>query len=216
MGSSLTAACGRGSSLLHGQALIRRVRARAAKSIWLMALLLLLLPLPALASEAADAWQALREGRALLLMRHATAPGTGDPAGFRLGQCATQRNLNEQGRAEARRWGELLARQGIEQPRLLSSRWCRALDTASGMQRGPVQAFAALDSFFGQPEDGAAQTAELIRAINALADGAPLVLVSHQVNITALTGIFPASGEGLILPLPLRPQAKPLARVRAP
>ena len=119
------------------------------------------------------AWQALREGRALLLMRHATAPGTGDPANFRLGQCETQRNLNAQGRAEARRWGELLARQGIEQPRLLSSRWCRALDTASNMQRGPVQPFAALDSFFGKPADGAGQTAELIRAINLLPPGEP-------------------------------------------
>ncbi|MDG9977085.1 histidine phosphatase family protein [Ectopseudomonas oleovorans] len=158
----------------------------------------------------------MREGRALILMRHATAPGTGDPANFRLGQCETQRNLNAQGRAEARRWGELLARQGIEQPRLLSSRWCRALDTASNMQRGPVQPFAALDSFFGKPEDGAEQTAELIRSVNQLPAGAPLVLVSHQVNITALTGIFPASGEGLILALPLRPRAEPLARIPAP
>ncbi|MCW1936761.1 histidine phosphatase family protein [Pseudomonas sp. MDMC_285] len=184
------------------------------RCLWLLALALL--PLFSVAADNADAWQALREGRALILMRHATAPGTGDPANFRLGQCETQRNLNAQGRAEARRWGELLARQGIEQPRLLSSRWCRALDTASSMQRGPVQPFAALDSFFGTPEDGAEQTAELIRSINQLPAGAPLVLISHQVNITALTGIFPASGEGLILALPLRPRAEPLARIPAP
>jgi phosphohistidine phosphatase SixA len=182
--------------------------------LWLLALALL--PLFSVAADNADAWQALREGRALMLMRHATAPGTGDPANFRLERCETQRNLNDQGRAEARRWGELLARQGIEQPRLLSSRWCRALDTARGMQRGPVQPFAALDSFFGQPEDGAEQTAELVRMINELPLGAPLLLVSHQVNITALTGIFPASGEGLILALPLRPRAEPLARIPAP
>ena len=181
---------------------------------WLLALLLL--PLWGAAAESSDAWQALRDGRAVLLMRHATAPGTGDPASFRLGQCETQRNLNDQGRAEARRWGELLARHGIERPRLLSSRWCRALDTASGMQLGPVQPFAALDSFFGKREQGAEQTAELIRSINQLPAGAPLVLVSHQVNITALTGIFPASGEGLILALPLRPRAEPLARIPAP
>jgi phosphohistidine phosphatase SixA len=182
--------------------------------LWLLALALL--PLFSVAADNADAWQALREGRALMLMRHATAPGTGDPANFRLERCETQRNLNDQGRAEARRWGELLARQGIEQPRLLSSRWCRALDTARGMQRGPVQPFAALDSFFGQPEDGAEQTAELVRMINELPLGAPLLLVSHQVNITALTGIFPASGEGLILALPLRPRTEPLARIPAP
>ena len=180
------------------------------RRLWL--LVLALLPLFSVAADNADAWQALREGRALILMRHATAPGTGDPANFRLGQCETQRNLNAQGRAEARRWGELLARQGIEQSRLLSSRWCRVLDTASNMQRGPVQPLAALDSFFGTPEDGAELTAELIRSINQLPAGAPLVLISHQVNITALTGIFPASGEGLILALPLRPRAEPLAR----
>ncbi|QNH03917.1 histidine phosphatase family protein [Pseudomonas sp. B11D7D] len=179
-------------------------------------LVLVLLPLFSVAADNADAWQALREGRALLLMRHATAPGTGDPANFRLDRCETQRNLNDQGRSEARRWGELLASQGIEQPRLLSSRWCRTQDTASNMRRGPVQPFAALDSFFGQPEDGAEQTAELIRQINELPAGEPLVLVSHQVNITALTGIFPASGEGLILALPLRPRAEPLARIPAP
>lgn len=179
-------------------------------------LVLVLLPLVSVAADNTVAWQALREGRALLLMRHATAPGTGDPENFRLGHCETQRNLNDRGRAEARRWGELLARQGIEQPRLLSSRWCRALDTASNMQRGPVQPFAALDSFFGKSEDGGAQTAELIGLVNQLPAGAPLVLVSHQVNITALTGIFPASGEGLILPLPLRPRVQPLARIPAP
>ena len=182
--------------------------------LWLLALALL--PLWGAAAEASDAWQALREGHALLLMRHATAPGTGDPASFRLGQCETQRNLDAQGRAQAQRWGELLASQGIAQPRLLSSRWCRALDTASGMQLGPVQPFAALDSFFREPEQGAEQTAELIRRINALAVGAPLVLVSHQVNITALTGIFPASGEGLILALPLRLKAQPMARIPPP
>lgn len=181
---------------------------------WLVALLLL--PVWGVAAEATDAWQAVREGRALLLLRHATAPGTGDPANFRLDQCDTQRNLDAQGRAEARRWGELLARQGIETPRLLSSRWCRALDTATGMLRGPVQPFPALDSFFGEPADGTAQTDELIRMINQLPGGAPLVLISHQVNITALTGIFPASGEGLILALPLRRNAQPLARIPAP
>lgn len=183
------------------------------RCLWLLALLL---PLGSAAAGADDAWQALREGRALLLMRHATALGTGDPANFRLDQCATQRNLDAQGRAEARRWGHLLARQGIEQPRIFSSRWCRARDTASGLQLGPVQPLAALDSFFQQRSDGAEQTAELIRSINQLPAGAPLVLVSHQVNITALTGIFPASGEGLILALPLRPRAQPLTRIPAP
>ena len=67
------------------------------RRLWLLDLVLL--PLFSVAADNADAWQALREGRALILMRHATAPGTGDPANFRLGHCETQRNLNAQGRA---------------------------------------------------------------------------------------------------------------------
>ena len=93
--------------------------------IWL--LVLLLAPLWTSAAQPSDAWQALREGRALLILRHATAPGVGDPAHFQLGNCSSQRNLSQQGREESRRWGELLRRQSIERPRLLSSRWCRAL-----------------------------------------------------------------------------------------
>lgn len=182
--------------------------------IWL--LVLLLAPLWTSAAQPADAWQALREGRALLILRHATAPGVGDPANFQLGNCSTQRNLNQQGREESRRWGELLRRQGIERPRLLSSRWCRALDTARGMGLGPVQPLPALDSFFEQRDAAEAQTAELIRAVNLLPPGEPLVLVSHQVNITALTRVFPASGEGLILALPLRAAPQVLARIAPP
>ncbi|ERI50307.1 hypothetical protein N878_26205, partial [Pseudomonas sp. EGD-AK9] len=123
---------------------------------------------------------------------------------------------NQQGREESRRWGELLRRQGIERPRLLSSRWCRALDTARGMGLGPVRPLPALDSFFEQRDAAEAQTAELIRAVNLLPPGEPLVLVSHQVNITALTRVFPASGEGLILALPLRAAPQVLARIAPP
>ncbi len=184
----------------------------------LCCLLLAALLWPASAAQADDssAWQALREGRALLLLRHATAPGMGDPAHFRLDDCATQRNLSEQGRAEARRWGQLLRRQGIARPRLLSSRWCRARDTAEAMRLGPVEPLPALDSFFRQRSRGPKQTAELIEAVNALMTGTVMVLVSHQVNISALTGVYPASGEGLILARPLSVPARVLARIPPP
>ena len=177
---------------------------------WLLALCLL-----SGAAQADDehAWTALREGRAVLLMRHATAPGTGDPANFQLGDCRTQRNLNQVGREQAQRWGQLLQRQWIK-PRLLSSRWCRAQDTAREMGIAAVQALPALDSFFQTPTTAREQTAALIEQVNAQARGAPMVLVSHQVNITALTGIYPASGEGLILALPLQAPARVLARIQ--
>ncbi len=175
--------------------------------------LALLLAGPASAAET-EAWQALREGRAVLLLRHATAPGTGDPASFRLDDCRTQRNLNQAGREQAQRWGQLLCSQRIEPLRLLSSRWCRARDTASAMGLAVVEPVPALDSFFAQPGRGAERTRELVQRVNAEARGVPLVLVSHQVNITALTGIYPASAEGLILALPLQIPARLLARIQ--
>jgi phosphohistidine phosphatase SixA len=162
------------------------------------------------------AWAALREGRAVLLLRHATAPGMGDPVDFRLGDCATQRNLDRRGRAEARRWGQRLRSQGIERPRLFSSRWCRARDTAAAMSLGPVEPLPALDSFFGDRARAAGQTAELVEAVNGYMPGTVMVLVSHQVNITALTGVYPAQGEGLILARPLRVPARVLARIPPP
>lgn len=136
----------------------------------------------------------------VVLMRHAQAPGTGDPPGFRLEDCATQRNLSDGGRAQAGRIGDRLRQLGIREARLLSSRWCRCLDTARLLDLGPVAGLPALDSFFGQAEDAKGQTAGLRQFLADLPrDGAPVILVTHQVNITALTGIFPASGEAILL-----------------
>jgi phosphohistidine phosphatase SixA len=163
-----------------------------------------------------QAWTALREGRAVLLLRHATAPGTADPANFQLGDCRTQRNLNQIGREQAQRWGQLLRSQRIERPRILSSRWCRALDTGREMGLAAVEPLSALDSFFQTPRSAREQTAALIEQLNAQASGVPLVLVSHQVNIIALSRIYPASGEGLILSLPLSVPARVLARIPPP
>lgn len=181
------------------------------------ALALWSLALVALSADAcADAWQALREGQALLLIRHATAPGVGDPPGFALDDCSTQRNLNERGRSEARAWGELLRGHGIAQARLYSSRWCRAMETAESMALGPVLPLPALDSFFRDPRQEAEQTASLRRLLDALRAGDPVVLITHQVNVTALTGVFPRSGEGLIIASPLADPPQVLERVPAP
>ncbi|MCQ4294954.1 histidine phosphatase family protein [Pseudomonas stutzeri] len=163
-----------------------------------------------------DAWQALREGHAILVLRHATAPGLGDPGGFNIDDCKTQRNLDERGRAEARRWGARLRQAGITSARVLSSRWCRALETAQFMALGVVEPLPALDSFFTSPITERHQTAALRRAVEVLAPGEVAVLVTHQVNITALTGIFPQSGEGLILARPLAVPPVVLARIAPP
>src|SRR2546421_9724813 len=81
------------------------------------------------ADDVADAWKALRAGGYVALMRHADAPGgVGDPPGFRVDDCATQRNLSEKGRAHAEKIGSWLRREGIAFEKILSSPWCRCID----------------------------------------------------------------------------------------
>lgn len=171
---------------------------------------LLLLSTAAIADDAA--WQAWLEGKAVLMLRHALAPGTGDPAGFQLQDCQTQRNLNEQGRQQAKAWGQKLRQQYSGDIRLYSSQWCRCLETAQLMAIAPVQPLPALNSFFAGRGDGQQQTQALLDYF-AKASEMPLVLVSHQVNFTALTGIFPQSAAGAILALPLTQPATVLASV---
>lgn len=145
-----------------------------------------------------------RAGDALLL-RHARAPGTGDPAGMRLDDCRTQRNLDAEGQAQARRLGDALrtrlAAQGLAVQAVWASPWCRTLETARLAFPGqPVEARATWASFFSAPQREDAQTQAAQAELAAFAEGAQggvLVVVTHQVNITALTGIVPASGEGV-------------------
>lgn len=160
-----------------------------------------------------EAWQALREGRALLMLRHALAPGTGDPSHFVLGDCSSQRNLSAQGRAQARAWQALLASHDITEARVFTSQWCRSRDTATGMAVGEVIEWPALNSFFRNRNAGPGQIRETIRLVNDLGPGLSVILVSHQVNITALTGVFPASNEGIVIALPLSESPTVLGRV---
>lgn len=179
--------------------------------------------LPAIAAGSAHAqepaWRALREPGAIVLMRHATAPGVGDPPGMRLDDCASQRNLDERGRSEARRMGEAFRERRIEVGRVVSSRWCRARETArlafgtgvgegaeeraAGTGRGvPVQDEPAFDSFFGEPGLGHAQTLRARELLAQWKGPGALVVVTHQVNIRALTGITTASAEALVVRVP--------------
>lgn len=136
----------------------------------------------------------------IVLMRHAEAPGVGDPPNFRLRDCATQRNLDASGREQARRAGDLLRTMNSPPAAVYSSQWCRCLETARLLEIGPVQELPVLNSFFDRREEQEAQIASLRRFLAGLpADGAPVVLVTHQVVVTALTGVFPASGEAVLL-----------------
>lgn len=147
------------------------------------------------------AWAALRDRAAVLIIRHAqTEPGIGDPPGYRLDNCATQRNLSEAGRAQAAAIGRQLTDRGVKVSRVESSRWCRCIDTARlafpGLEVRPVD---ALNSFFEERNAGPSQTDALRTRIRQWRGPGVLVLVTHQVNISALTGRSVAPGEGLVL-----------------
>lgn len=146
----------------------------------------------------ADPLQAAGAPGAIVLMRHATAPGTGDPANFRLDDCATQRNLSDQGREEAKAAGARFRAAGIGFARVLTSEWCRTRETADLLKLGPVTPFPAVNSFFSRREDESRQSAEVLAYLAALPADARVLIVTHQVNITALTGVVPWSGEAVV------------------
>lgn len=156
--------------------------------------------LPATAGAQSAPLDRLRGGGLVILMRHAqTTPGTGDPPGFRLDDCATQRNLSEAGIAQARAIGAALRAERVGVGRVLSSRWCRCLDTARLLDLGTVEPFEPLNSFFGEGDAGGAQGAAVREFVRGWQGAGNAVMVTHQVNITALTDVFPASGEAVVV-----------------
>ncbi|MDJ0942800.1 MAG: histidine phosphatase family protein [Kiloniellales bacterium] len=151
------------------------------------------------AADDGAAWAGLRSGGHVALIRHALAPGTGDPAAFRLGDCSTQRNLSDEGRAQAARIGARFRAEGIGSARVYSSQWCRCLETAELLALGPVEALLILNSFYERRENEDRQTRALEAWLAGQDHDRPVVLITHQVNITALTGVFPSSGEMVVI-----------------
>lgn len=155
--------------------------------------LCLTLTLPSSAND----WDALDQTGAVAIMRHALAPGTGDPADFELDDCSTQRILSDAGRDQARRIGAAFRERGITFDRVLTSQWCRTTETAELLDLGPVEGTPELNSFFRDRAAADAQTRDLTELIENT--GARLMMVTHQVNISALTGRFTQSGEVLVI-----------------
>lgn len=146
-------------------------------------------------------WARLQQAdqRYFVLMRHAIAPGTGDPANFQLADCSTQRNLSEAGRDQARRTGDAFQQRGIMIDQVLSSQWCRCLETAELMDVGDVEPFPPLNSFFRDRSSGPEQTAQ-VRAFMTEQDNPGVTLmVTHFVNISALSGSGVSSGEMVVM-----------------
>ncbi|WP_246316139.1 histidine phosphatase family protein [Tepidicella baoligensis] len=144
-------------------------------------------------------WTLTREGGYVLLMRHAaTVAGVGDPPGFRLDDCHTQRNLSESGREAAQRLGERFRERGVRLSAVYSSAWCRCIDTARlafDPHYPPHRVWPALNSFFQGHGSAAAQTQELLQRAALWCAPGHLMLVTHQVNITAVTSLSPGMGE---------------------
>ena len=135
-------------------------------------------------------------------MRHADAPGVGDPAGYRLDQCSTQRNLGEIGRQQSVLIGRWLTTQGVSTPKIFSSAWCRCVDTARLLALGAVTLEPSLNSFFDDMSLAKAQTTALqtfVAASLKTSPKQPLILVTHHVNIEAFTGRVVAVGDMVLV-----------------
>jgi broad specificity phosphatase PhoE len=159
-------------------------------------LVLAVLSIPRAAAADEALWTLLKGGGQVVIMRHAaTVPNVPDTLGPR--GCANQRNLSEAGREDARRIGAAFRARGITVEDVRASVWCRCMDTAR-LAFGSVINWPALDSFLRDRRREGPQTQE-VRELVSRHRGGTLVLVTHQVNITALTGLFPAEGEMLIL-----------------
>jgi broad specificity phosphatase PhoE len=155
------------------------------------------LPASTQANEAT--WQALQEGGLVILMRHALAPGIGDPPEFERGRCETQRNLSADGRVQAKAIGRTFREHEVPIAAVYSSRWCRALDTAELIAMGEVEPAPWLDSFFRERSERDARTQTTRERMLAWEGPGNLLLVTHQVNISALVGRGVGSGEMVVV-----------------
>lgn len=160
---------------------------------------LALLPLLGEPAQAADLAGTLRRGRCAVLLRHAsTTSGIGDPPGFTLDRCSTQRNLSDEGRAQAQRIGAWFSTRQLKPRAVRTSAWCRCRDTAQ-LAFDQALHWSPLDSTFENRTLSPAATQALRSALAAVPAGGFEVWVTHQVNITALTGEFSSMGQGLLV-----------------
>ena len=181
-----------------------------------VALLITLLPHHSLANDL-GIWDRL-EGKNprgyVLLIRHALAPGVGDPSNFTLGDCSTQRNLSDEGRRDARDIGQWLKLRNIKINRIETSRWCRARETAELLGLGRVRANKNLDSLFEDDDPANDPQTEVIRnqIIEHRSKRGLLIMVGHFVNIGLLTGESVDSGEGILVKATSKGQLRVLGR----
>ena len=135
----------------------------------------------------------------VIFLRHALAPGTGDPAHFQIDDCSTQRNLSAEGRQQAKAIGQELKDKGLTPTRILSSPWCRCKETADLMALGAWQTHFGLSSFYEGHVDRDDVLAALQAELTSLSDNERVLLVTHQVVIQAVTGLYLPSGGYVVM-----------------
>ena len=160
------------------------------------------LAMAGVASDQAQMLEKMKAGGHILMLRHAYGPGTGDPANFLIGDCSTQRNLDDRGRKQASAIGQFLRSNGISAARVYSSQWCRCYETAELLALGSVTELPALNSFYELTQD---REPNLKALRNFIAEqpyrGELVILVTHFVTISAIAAEGVASGEGVLLKL---------------
>jgi len=171
-------------------------------SVILSLTLLSAMPAVAAADDQAEVIERLKAGGHILMIRHALAPGNSDPLNFKIGDCATQRNLDDTGRDQARSIGLWLRNNGVTSARVYSSQWCRCLETARLLNLGPVQELSALNSFYERTQDREPN----LRALNDFISKQPvrgelIIMVTHFVTIADIAGTGVSSGGGALLAL---------------
>ena len=173
--------------------MIKRIQSSLLK--WLMLGVVMTGSFQASASELSES---LKKSDSVLLMRHALAPGIGDPAGYKLQDCKSQRNLDATGRAQAQKTGQWLKAQGVGNALVFTSAWCRCKETAENLAFGTPVLEPSLNSFFDDMRQGPQSNANLqkfiVGQLKSKGDKA-LILVTHHVNIVEFTGENVGSGD---------------------
>ena len=143
--------------------------------------------------------KSLKEGKKLVFIRHAIAPGNGDPNNFDINDCSTQRNLDENGIEESKKIGLFFKNNKIKIDKVLSSQWCRCKDTAKYAFKN-FETFDALNSFYDEKfaENETKQIKDLKNYIKKWNSDNNLVLITHFVVISSILNTGSSSGEIII------------------
>jgi Histidine phosphatase superfamily (branch 1) len=151
------------------------------------------------AAQDAALWERLKKGGHIILMRNtAVDEGGGDPKGYKIPDCATQLNLTDKGRDEARRIGEVLRKRSIPVGQVLSSQFCRCQETAK-LAFGKFEQWEALNSFLDKPDRKSEQTRLLHQKLGRIPQDTNIVIVTHGYNIVSAVGLNPDPGDFLII-----------------